>query len=198
MLLKRALGDKKRLDELSEWELSEVLCELINIEEYSDESYLLTRKVIDKAYPKAIAEFYNDIIDYRYDKKNEIEIVNKYANGNYKNEMFCRTGEKPFWYIESRILIKRGYPTVKNVLLSMFLWFQDLNWPGALEIFELLSSVEKEVIIPHLEEVAMVAKKENDIGWLYWLREFMEKNRYKKEDFKNKYIYEVLKNSTDM
>jgi len=198
MLLKRSLNYRKSLDELSEWELEEILYELVHIKERNKESTILIKKVLNKLYTKEAIEFYLEIIDYIHGEKDGIELINKYANGEYSNEIFCRTCIKPFWYIESKILIKRGYPRVRNVLSQMLLWFQDLNWPGASEIWELLSLVDKEVMIPHLEEATMTAKEEKDESWLYFLGEFIINNGYKKEDFKNKDIYELLKKSTDI
>jgi len=130
--------------------------------------------------------------------KNKNEIIKKYASGKYNNEMFCRTGTKAFWDIEAQILIKKGYPKVKDVLSKMFLWLQDMNWPGSMEISELLSSVEKKVLIPHLEEVTILANEQQDIGWLYWLREFMEKNNLREDDFENKEVFKILSDAIDM
>lgn len=189
---------KASLNELSEMELERVLFVLLWQKEHNNTNVTLAKKIVNKLYSKEVAEFYSEAIDYMDEKKNIDELINKYANSEYSNEIFCRTGEKPFWDIESKILIKRGYPRVKNVLSQMFLWFQDLNWPGATEISQLLSSIDKKVVIPHLEEVAMIAKEEKDDEWLYFLDEFMIKNKYKKEDFKNKDIYDLLEKYTDI
>jgi len=200
ILSKYHIEHKESLDELSEKELDSVLYELmcIDVSERNEENIILTKEVLKKIYTKKEAQFYCEIMDYIYEKKDENELIIKYADSEYNNEIFCITGRKIFWDIEAKILIKRGYPRIKDVLSKMFVWLQDVNWPGALEIKKFLSSIDKEIIIPHLEEVTITAIKENDIVWLYWLREFMEDNGYKREDFKNKDIYEVLKDSTDM
>lgn len=198
ILLELGIDSRNNLDELSQDELKRILAELIYRKEHNERNLMLVKKVLDKTYSEEEANFYYEIIEWMYIGKDKNEIINKYANGNYSNNMFCRTGTKAFWDIEAQILIKRGYPNVKDVLSKMFVWLQDLNWPGAMEISELLSSVDKETIIPCLEEVVTLAREQNDIGWLYWLRGFMEKNQLKKEDFKNKDIYELLEKSTDM
>ncbi len=116
----------------------------------------------------------------------------------YENKLFVLKGGKWSWEDEAKILITRGYPKVKDILPEMFIWLQDMNWPGSDEIVEFLSNLPREIMIENLEIVTKKAKTENDIGWLYWLREFMEKNKLNIDDFNDKEVYRILSSSTDM
>ena len=68
----------------------------------------------------------------------------------------------------AKVLLRLGYPRVQNVLGQLLEWLQDINWPGAQEIAELLVSVGKPVV-PFVKEVL----SGNDQVWKYWVLEFL-------------------------
>ena len=119
-------------------------------------------------------------------------------NFKYNNRMFLQKGEKGAWENEAKVLYYRGYPKIIDVLPGLFEWLQDINWPGSNVVMCILSKLPKEVLISELEQASHKAYTTNDLGWLYWLREFMEKNNLTESDFNNKDIYVLLKKSIEM
>lgn len=49
-------------------------------------------------------------------------------------------------------IVSMGYPTVDYLLPDLFVWLEDMNYPGAMEIADFLATVG-EPIIPYLKEV---------------------------------------------
>lgn len=130
-------------------------------------------------------------------REKNIKILAK--DTDYNNKLFIKAGiKKEAWENLAKVLLYRGYPMIADVVPEMFEWLQDMNWPGAKEISYALSLLPKDILIKELESATLLAKKDNDIGWLYWLREFMEENNLKETDFNNKDIYETLKQALDM
>ncbi len=67
---------------------------------------------------------------------------------------------------EAQALVNLGYPAVEPVLLEMFEWIQDYNWPVAKVLAPFLSSIA----IHCREQIALVLRS-NDSMWKYWVLE---------------------------
>lgn len=74
--------------------------------------------------------------------------------------------DKMCWYNSARVLKEIGFPRVKNVIPELLVWLQDMNWPGAEIIAELLLSADNGVI-KHVKEILLT---DDDI-WKYWVLE---------------------------
>ena len=109
------------------------------------------------------------------------------------NEKFVQVGDKGNWYYEALILTKRGYPKIADIIPKLFIWLQDMNWPGAEEIWKMLSTLPRDVLIENFEQAIGKAVEENDYGWMYWLYDFAKENNIKATDLKNKTLYSTIK-----
>ncbi len=72
--------------------------------------------------------------------------------------------DKMHWDQAAELIIAIGYPRIQPILRGLLEWIQDLNWPGAQRIAELLASIG-EPLIPYIKE----AFKMNDPSWHYWI-----------------------------
>lgn len=59
---------------------------------------------------------------------------------------------KGHWDGAAEVIRQIGYPRVNSILPQLFVWLQDLNWPGAFEIGEFLCDIG-EPLIPGLKLV---------------------------------------------
>ncbi|MEQ8156526.1 MAG: DUF5071 domain-containing protein [Clostridiaceae bacterium] len=104
---------------------------------------------------------------------------------------------KEYWENAARVLSKIGYPKIEEAIPGLFNWLQDLNWPGALIVMELLKSLPKEAIIRHLESAAKEAFSTEDDIWLINLATFLEDFKLQEHDFVSKEIYSALVDSEE-
>lgn len=143
----------------------------------------------------------NDEKKFLYNVENlNSDNIEQYANDkNYPNKCFIQNGIKSWkWEYQAQVLKKRGFPEIQDVLDEMFVWLQDMNWPGAYTVVDILSNIPRNVMIKHFKNATEKAVKDNDIGWLYWLREFMEKNDIKIQELNDNELYKILISSIDM
>lgn len=71
---------------------------------------------------------------------------------------------KSYWRNAAMVLKKIGYPRVKAIIPELLEWIQDMNWPGAQEIVDLLITADDE-IVPYVKKVL----KSGDGIWIIWL-----------------------------
>lgn len=101
--------------------------------------------------------------------------------------------EKRYWH-NAAIVIKRiGYPRIKIIIPGLLEWLQDMNWPGATTVVEILSEIDKDILIHYLEAVLIEAKTTNDTLWITWIKEeLIEKMGIVMEDFIDENNYKIL------
>ena len=123
------------------------------------------KKIINNLYEiygKDNAKFYSDIL-----QKTEDELLDYYCNNeSYENLFFCQCGPKFSWEIEAKILTRRGYPLVEDVIEKLFEWLQDLNWPGADIIFDFLLELPSDVFNYYFQLAIDKANATNDEDWI--------------------------------
>ncbi len=71
---------------------------------------------------------------------------------------------KSYWRNAAIVLKRIGYPRVKFIIPQLLEWIQDMNWPGAQEIVDLLITIDDE-IVPYAKKVL----KSEDGIWIIWL-----------------------------
>ena len=81
-----------------------------------------------------------------------------------ENKSHVPNGPKSSWLEQAKEIIAVGYPSVADKLPDLVAWLQDINWPGAREISDFLSSIG-EPVIPHVKSVL----QGNDRIWQYWV-----------------------------
>lgn len=75
-----------------------------------------------------------------------------------------------YWAIAAQMLRRIGYPRVRGIIPDLLEWLQDMNWPGAQDIFGLLLSVDDDTLLANLKLALIKAKDENDEVWIWYLR----------------------------
>lgn len=82
---------------------------------------------------------------------------------------------KDYWE-NSAILIKQlGYPRIKSIIPGLLEWIQDMNWPGAQIVFEVLRDIEKKDLQVYIEEALEEALSHKDTVWVGWIKELIKK-----------------------
>ena len=77
---------------------------------------------------------------------------------------------KDCWENAALVLQEMGFPRVKPVIPQMLFWIADLNWPGAHTIMEILEGIDKDILLPHIQNSIKQAISENDDSRLNWLK----------------------------
>lgn len=83
---------------------------------------------------------------------------------NSKLHLLLQPMSKSYWKNAAIVLKKIGYPRVKAIIPELLKWIQDMNWPGAQEIVDLLITIDDE-IVPYVKKVL----KSGDGIWIVWL-----------------------------
>ncbi len=100
---------------------------------------------------------------------------------------------KSTWENAVKVIRRIGFPKNKPVLSGLVWLLQDVNWPGAMESMEILSSIEKTAVIPIIEEALLKADAEHDTMWIGGINLLVEKAGYVSADFRDGSILEILK-----
>ncbi|MFZ5353886.1 MAG: DUF5071 domain-containing protein [Bacillota bacterium] len=69
---------------------------------------------------------------------------------------------KKYWDNAAIVLKEIGYPRILNAFPDILEWIADPNWPGYDIIYELVCSIDKDVLTPHIEQEILKAKDAND------------------------------------
>ena len=79
---------------------------------------------------------------------------------------------KMIWENCAKVLVSKTDQELEFYLLKLFMWLQDMNWPGADLIFQRLQEVPLELLqLPH-DISCQLAHQTNDIVWLSVLDDF--------------------------
>lgn len=120
-------------------------------------------------------------------------VINELASMVSLNpNIFIQPLSKEYWENAAKVLRKIGYPRIEGSIPGLFSWLQDMNWPGAVLVMELLNSLPKDAIIRHLESAANEACKTDDEIWLINLSSFLTKFKLQEHDFTSIQVYSVL------
>lgn len=109
-----------------------------------------------------------------------------------KIPMLMRPKSKPYWGNAALVVKRIGYPKVKDVIPNMLEWIADLTWPGAEVIFELLSSIDKDILVSYIEQAIVKAKAENDEEWLFSIKMLVRKVKLIEDDFVESTNYKLI------
>jgi hypothetical protein len=106
--------------------------------------------------------------------------------------------DKDCWYSIAEIICKTGYPKNENAMPALFEWLQDVNWPGALDVWNFLLSLDTPVFVRHCEAAIEQAKRDNDTIWLEYISSLVYTKGLTESDFSSpevfRYINEVFEN----
>lgn len=125
------------------------------------------------------------------DQENAIrEIMN---DSNFQLNLLIQPLDKSCWENAAKILKMMGYEKTKALSYDLFKWLQDLNWPGASIIIELLTSYPNEAFLPYYEKAISEAIKTRDDPWLDYLSFFTYCGKISPSEFSNPYFYKIMK-----
>lgn len=79
---------------------------------------------------------------------------------------------KNVWDNCALILSKRSDDELTEHLFSLFEWLQDMNWPGAICIYDRLRVFENQSKLQkHIHDCIKIAEKTNDFVWISVLQD---------------------------
>lgn len=67
------------------------------------------------------------------------------------------------------VISSKSDDEIMSILPDLLIWFQDLNWPGAVEILERLKKIPYSQIEKHINDSISRARQEHDEQWIEWL-----------------------------
>jgi hypothetical protein len=99
---------------------------------------------------------------------------------------------KDCWYSIAEIICKIGYPKNENAMPALFEWLQDINWPGALDVWNFLISLDTPVFVRHCESAIEQVKSDNDTIWLEYISSLVNKKGLTESDFSSSEIFRFI------
>lgn len=190
--------DKSKLD-------SKIIIKLINEIDYfkvyynkkDDKKIIRLQNKLVKLFKKyeGICHPYELFKDISYDENMDRKLQKIALDLKYSNLYFAKPFySKEYWEYSALVLKKRAYPTIGDVILELFDWLKDINWPGSMTIKEILYSIPRNILIKYLEEVINKANSSKDVVWLENLYNFSIELNIKETEFKNKKTSKILNN----
>lgn len=107
-------------------------------------------------------------------------------------QMLLQPINKDYWENAAKLLRLIEYPRNKLAIPGLIEWLQDMNWPGAIEAKETLMQIEKNILIPYIEEALLKAKQQDDTVWIVWIKELIYELHITENDFSNSINYKIL------
>lgn len=102
---------------------------------------------------------------------------------------------KEYWENAAKVLQKIRYPKIEEAIPGLFVWLQDMNWPGTMVVVEILEALPKDVFAKFLEDAVIDALKTKDEIWLSNLAILLESSNLKRDDFVSNEVYLALLNA---
>ncbi|TEB15728.1 hypothetical protein Psfp_01959 [Pelotomaculum sp. FP] len=106
-----------------------------------------------------------------------------------KLPMLLQPNHKDCWENATIGLKKIGYPRIEGIIYGLITWLQDINWPGAYIVIDILSEVDKEELLPHIERALIEACY--DDSWIYGIRLLVDATKLTESDFSSSEITSV-------
>ena len=84
---------------------------------------------------------------------------------------------KELWENAAHVLVKKGYDKIKNHIDGLFKWLKDLNYPGAIIIYDFLRSIPKKDFDYYTDLYLSEARKENDEDWELYILQLIKNKK---------------------
>jgi hypothetical protein len=102
------------------------------------------------------------------------------------------TADKSIWENAATVLQKIGYPRLNAVLPELMTWLQDMNWPGARTIFQVLSKCpDRKILVDAFAQSLNKARLDKDDEWVGGLKKLILAAHLSREDFEDATIFDV-------
>jgi hypothetical protein len=99
---------------------------------------------------------------------------------------------KDCWYSIAEIICKIGYPKNELSLPVLFEWLQDVNWPGVLDVWNFLLSLDTPVFVKHCEVAIEQAKRDDDTIWLENISMLVNERDHTESDFSSPEVFRFI------
>ena len=73
----------------------------------------------------------------------------KYIMVNPSLNFIC----KSTWENAAKVIIRIGWPKIERIIIPLFMWLLDSNWPGSEMIYDFMLTIPKDIISAKMEEV---------------------------------------------
>lgn len=107
--------------------------------------------------------------------------------------LICPPAPPYVWIKCANILSEKDDCELEPYLFGLLEWLRDLNWPGALIIFERLKKFPVEKLTQPFTDCVMKATKSNYKRWLMFLSYFLLENESLKAELSQEVIENLLK-----
>lgn len=115
-------------------------------------------------------DYIMDLIDWNKSQKDQlkgIKMAKKILNINVFLQPCNKGYDKNVWDNCAKILSNRNDEELRPYLIDLFRWLQDLNWPGALYIFDRLKNYSDTKSFDYAYDHCMqIAKSLGDETWI--------------------------------
>ena len=102
------------------------------------------------------------------EQKEVIEEILSFPNFDYS--LLILPGCAKFcWENCAKVLSKLDDKTLEPYLSQICVWFQDMNWPGAIIMLDRLEQIEPKILKPYIEKAYKEAEHDEDDMWKYYL-----------------------------
>lgn len=86
--------------------------------------------------------------------------------GNDLSPLLMQNLQKSQWANAAEILAGLETWKIARFASDLLAWLKDMNWPGAVRIFETLLKLEKHELRPKLDQAISMAHSQSDKDWL--------------------------------
>ena len=107
-------------------------------------------------------------LDWRRPEEEQIAARKRVGStvGNDLSPLLMQNLQKSRWANAAEILAGLETSKIAQFASDLLEWLKDMNWPGAVRIFETLLKLEKHELLPKLELAIETARRESDEDWL--------------------------------
>lgn len=82
---------------------------------------------------------------------------------------------KYHWENSADVIVELGVDKLIPVINELLVWLQDLNWPGAVKIYNMLKEADNPVLDQAILSMSDIVEKEGDEEWLENIKMLIEK-----------------------
>ena len=126
--------------------------------------------------------------------EDQVNVINEFKKikNKHLNKLIRPFKNKSYWKNAAIAIREIGYPKIEEIIPDLIVWLQDMTWPGAMIIEDVLMTVPREVLTKHIENAVEIAWDSEDDEWIYWISELVKDYDISKEYFKNQKNYSKL------
>lgn len=113
-----------------------------------------------------------EMLSWNNDNEMQIKGIEEAKKVKHLSVFLQPIESKSVWENCAKVLISKSDEELALYLVSMFMWLQDMNWPGAYLIYDRLKIMPKEFTDMAYKISLSAAVETGDTMWEYALRDF--------------------------